>query len=251
MAEDKSTESKNAEPNSTAESKDTAESKNMTNEKVASGTPSSSWEAKQVYALAVVCLLIGLAVGYLFRGSRSPAVPANAMQAGSAAPAGMAAQGGMDAQPVTLDQMKHTADKRAEPLLAQLKDDPKNTDLLIQLGNIYFATHQFKQAADYLAKSLEVKPKNVPIRTQLASCLYYDGDVDGALQQLSRATTDDPHDANSLFNLGMIRWQGKKDAKGALAAWGQLLKTNPQLEPAKRAQVERLMAQARQGNTTN
>jgi hypothetical protein len=55
---------------------------------------------------------------------------------------------------------------------------------------------------------LEVKPKNIAIRTELASCLYYAGDVDGALRQLSQATTDDPKDANSLFNLGMIRWKG-------------------------------------------
>jgi cytochrome c-type biogenesis protein CcmH/NrfG len=147
--------------------------------------------------------------------------------------------------------MKHMADKQAEPLLAKLKDDPKNADLLIQIGKIYFSTHQFKEAADYLGKSLEAKPRNVQIRTLLASCLYYDGDVDGAMQQLVQATTDDPKDANSLFNLGMIRWQGKKDAKGALAAWEQLLRTNPQLEMAKKAQVEKLMAEVRQGNSTN
>jgi len=223
------------------------------NENVTSGTSSSEWQAKQVYALAVVCLLIGLAVGYLFRGSRSPAPPVNAMQsaAASGAPTGMGVQGGMGSQPVTLDQMKHMADKQAEPLLAKLKDDPKNADLLIQAGNIYFSTHQFKEAAGYFAKSLEVKPKNIPIRTQLASCLYYDGDVDGALKQLEQSTADDPKDADSLFNLGYIRWQGKKDTKGALAAWGQLLKTNPQLEPAKKAQVEKLMAAVRQGNTPN
>jgi len=226
----------------------------MANENVALGTSSSEWQAKQVYALAVVCLLIGLAVGYLFRGSRSPAPPMNAMQSGTApgvsAPAGMGGQRGMGNQPVTLDQMKHMADKQAEPLLAKLKDDPKNADVLIQIGDIYFSTHQFKEAADYFAKSLEVKPKNVAIRTLMASCLYYSGDVDGALQQLGQATTDDPKDANSLFNLGLIRWQGKKDANGALAAWGQLLRTNPQLEPAKKAQVEKLMADVRQGNST-
>jgi len=163
----------------------------------------------------------------------------------------MGSQGGMGNQPVSLDQMKHMADKQAEPLLAKLKDDPKNADLLIQTGKIYLSTHQFKQAAEYFGKSLEVKPKNVPIRTLMASCLYYGGDVDGALQQLSQATTDDPKDANSLFNLGMIRWQGKKDAKGALAAWGQLLRNNPELEPNKRAQVEKLMADVRQSNATN
>ncbi len=225
----------------------------MANEVVTSETTSSGWQAKQVYALAAVCLLIGLAVGYLFRGSRSPAVPpANAMQAtgdaSAAAHGGMggpnAMGSGMGGQP-TLDQMKQMADKKAEPLLAKLKDDPKNADLLINLGNIYFSTHQFQTAADYYGKSLEVKPKNIPIRTQMASCLYYLGDVDGSLQQLTQATADDPKDANSLFNLGMIRWRGKKDSKGALAAWTQLLRTNPEMEPAKKAQVQKLMADVR------
>jgi cytochrome c-type biogenesis protein CcmH/NrfG len=142
----------------------------------------------------------------------------------------------------TLDQMKQMADQKAAPLLAQLKNDPRNADLLINLGNIYFSTHQFKTAADYYGKSLEVKPKNIAIRTQMASCLYYLGDADGSLQQLTQATTDDPKDANSLFNLGMIRWKAKKDSKGALAAWAQLLKTNPELDPSKKAQVQKLMA---------
>jgi len=225
----------------------------MANETITPGTPDAGWQAKQVYALAVVCLLIGLAVGYLFRGSRSPAPPVVATQAGggAGAPAGMAAQGAMGRQPVTLDQMKQMADKKAEPLLAKLKDDPNNADVLAQLGTVYYSTHQFQEAADYYSKSLAVKPKNVVIRTQMASCLYYSGDVDGALKQLAQATADDPKDANSLFNLGMIRWQGKNDSKGALAAWAQLLKTNPQLEPAKKAEVQKLMAQLRQANTAN
>ena len=143
------------------------------------------------------------------------------------------------------------ADKQAEPLVAKLKDDPKNADLLNQVAKIYFSTHQFKEAADYFNQSLEVKPKDVAIRTLLASCLFYDDDVDGALRQLGQATTDDPKDANALFNLGMIRWQGKKDSKGALAAWGQLLRTNPQLDAPKKEQVEKLMANVRQGNSSN
>ncbi len=222
----------------------------MTNEVVPSQSASPEWQAKQVYVLAAVCLLIGLAVGYLFRGSRSPASPAPAAMRAAADPGAAAhapmGQAGMGSQPPTLDQMKQMADKKAEPLLAKLKDDPRNADLLAQVGNIYLATHQFKEAAEYLAKSLDVNPKNIPIRTQLASCLYYAGDVDGALQQLTRATTDDPKDANSLFNLGMIRLQGKKDTQGALSAWAQLLKSNPNLEPAKKAQVEKLMAEVRQ-----
>jgi cytochrome c-type biogenesis protein CcmH/NrfG len=214
----------------------------------ASGTAAATWSATQVYAMAAVCLAIGLAVGYLFRGSKPAAAPAAPAQSANMSTPPAAMPGG---HAITLEQMKQIADKKAEPVLAKLKDDPRNADLLIQAGTIYFSTHQFNEAASYFAKSLEVKPKNVAIRTQLASCLYYTGDVDGALKQLTQATVDDPHDANSLFNLGMIRWRGKNDSKGALAAWGQLLKSNPQLEPAKKAQVEKLIAEARGQNPPN
>jgi cytochrome c-type biogenesis protein CcmH/NrfG len=221
----------------------------MANEVTPSKTEATGWKASQVYALAVVCLVIGLAVGYLFRGSRSPLPVAASVPAADQAGANPhAARAG---QPPTLDQMKQMADKKAEPLLAKLKDDPKDFDTLVQLGKIYLATHQFKDAAGYYTRAVEVKPKDVPTRTTLASTLYYEGDIDGALQQLAQATTDDPKDANSLFNLGMIRWQGKKDSKGALAAWAQLLKTNPQLEPAKKAQVQRMMADVRQAGNAN
>jgi len=139
------------------------------------------------------------------------------------------------------------ADKKAEPLLAQLKNDPNNADLLKQVAKIYLATHQFKDAANYYGKALEMNPKDVTARTAMASCLYFDGDVDGALAQLQQALKDNPKDADSLFNLGMIRWKGKNDTAGALQAWDQLLKSNPKLESDKKAQVEKLIAQLKQG----
>lgn len=197
----------------------------------------SSWQAKQVYAMAAVCLVVGLAVGYFFRGSQSPATVQTTANAQAGMPAG--APGG---QMPSLDQMKHMADKKAEPLLEKLKSDPTNSELLKQVGNIYESTHQFKDAAGYYDKALQVNPKNVAIRTQLASSLYYSGDVDGAIAQLEKALQYDPKDANSLFNIGMIKWQGKQDAKGAVAAWQELLKSNPQLKPEQKATVQKLMA---------
>jgi cytochrome c-type biogenesis protein CcmH/NrfG len=210
----------------------------MPNEAVEPGTGATAWQAKQVYAMAVISLVVGLAIGYLFRGSQSPAVPAQ--PAASAQPAAPA--GGMGGQMPTLDQMKQMADTKAAPLLEKLKGDPNNKDLLIQAGNLYEATHQFKEAAAYYDKALQIDPKNVPIRTQMASCLYYNGDVDGAISQLQQALHYDPKDVNSLFNLGMIKWQGKQDSKGAVAAWQQLLKSNPQLSAERKATVQKLMA---------
>src|SRR5450759_5762552 len=214
----------------------------MANEPTTQPSAGSAWQAKQVYAMAVICLVVGLAIGYLFRGSQSPAVPAQPAANSQASAQPSAAAGGMDGHMPSLEEMKQMADKKAAPLLEKLKGDPNNSDLLIQVGNIYKATHQFKEAVAYYDKALQVDPKNVAIRTEMASCLYYNGDVDGAISQLQQALHYDPKDANSLFNLGMMKWQGKQDSKGAVAAWQQLLKSNPQLSADRKATVQKLMA---------
>src|ERR1039458_3105898 len=179
----------------------------MDNETNAQPTAGSVWQTKQVYAMAAVCLLVGLAIGYLFRGSQSPA--RSVAQAGGTQPAAVAGPAG--GKMPSLEDMKGMADKKAAPLLEKLKSDPKNSDLLFQVGNTYKPTHQFKDAAGYYDKALQADPKNVAIRTELASCLYYNGDVDGAISQLQQSLNYDPKDANSLFNLGVIKWQGKQD----------------------------------------
>jgi cytochrome c-type biogenesis protein CcmH/NrfG len=214
----------------------------MANEPTTQPTGGSAWQAKQVYAMAVISLVVGLAIGYLFRGSQSPAAPAPPAATAQANAQPAAHAGGMGGKMPSLEEMKQMADKKAAPLLEKLKGDPNNSDLLIQVGKIYISTHQFKEAAGYYDKALQVNPKNVAIRTEMASCLYYTGDVDGAISQLQQSLRYDPKDANSLFNLGMIRWQGKQDNKGALAAWRELLKSNPRLSADRKAAVQKLMA---------
>ncbi|HEX4786278.1 MAG TPA: tetratricopeptide repeat protein [Candidatus Sulfotelmatobacter sp.] len=213
---------------------------------MASGTqsevPPQGWRTAQVYVMAAICLAVGLALGYLFRGSVTQVRPPAAAQP----PAAMGAADSNPPQMPSLEDMKHMADKKAEPLLAKLKADPNNSILLNQIGTLYKATHQFKEAAGYYQKAVDADPKNVAARTDLASCLYYQGDADGAINQLQQSLRYEPKDANSLFNLGMIRLQGKNDPTGAVTAWQQLLKLNPTLAEDKKAAVQKLIAQARQ-----
>jgi cytochrome c-type biogenesis protein CcmH/NrfG len=211
----------------------------MENETKAQPTVASAWQVKQVYAMALISVVVGLAIGYLFRGSQSPVPPPQPVVA---APQSPHAAGGMGGQTPSLEQMKQMADAKAATMLEKLKSDPNNVDLLTKVGDLYQAAHQFKEAAGYYDKALQINPKNVPIRTQMASCLYYQGDVDGAISQLQQGLRYDPKDANSLFNLGMIKLQGRKDTKGALAAWQLLLKSNPQLSADRKAKVQKLIA---------
>ena len=195
----------------------------------------SNWSSRQVYISAAICLALGVSLGYLFRGSGSAPPGTSTVQNPPSATA---------PQMPTLEQMKQMADKQAGPLLTKLQADPKNASLLIQTARIYQSTHQFKEAADYYARALNIEPTNVDVRGAMASCLYYTGDVDGALQQFERSLKDDPNNANSLFNLGLIRWQAKNDASGAVTVWKQLLKSNPKLDDQKKAQVTKLIADA-------
>ena len=148
----------------------------------------------------------------------------------------------------TLDDMKRMADKQAEPLLAKLKTDPKNVDLLNKTALTYKAAHQFKDAISYFQKALDVDPKNVPIRTDMASCMYYTGDVDGALAELDKSLTYDPKHPGTLMNIGIIKWQGKNDVDGAVAAWQTLLKLNPNFP--QKAVIEHMITEAKQQKNT-
>jgi len=213
----------------------------MTNEPATAATSSESSPWTRVYLKAAICLVVGLAVGCLLRGSRSSA--SSVLPAASVAKSSVRA-GAMGARemPGGAGHMQQMADKQAAPLLERLKSDPNNSALLIQVGGIYHTTHQFKQAAEYYDKALQVDPKNVAIRTKLASSLFRMGDADGAIAQLNQALSYDPKDANALFDLGVVKLNGKQDSKGALAAWQRLLKSNPQLSADRKATVQKLMA---------
>ncbi len=193
----------------------------------------------RVYVRAVVCLLVGLTAGYLFRGSQLPAPP-KPPSVNAAKPA--TARGSINgAKMHSPEEMKNIADTQAAPLLEKLKSDPNNSALLSQIGAIYHTTHQFQQAAVYYEKAVQADPGNVALRTKLASSLYRSGNVDGALSELNQALRVDPNDADALFDLGIIKLHEKQDGKGALAAWRQLLKTNPQLSAERKATVQKLI----------
>jgi cytochrome c-type biogenesis protein CcmH/NrfG len=211
-----------------------------------------TWQVRPLLVMCAVCLAAGFLAGYLLRGSASAPAQTPSMIAqppGLASPAmGTASQSQSVHPPTketpTLDDLKRMADKKAEPPLAKLKSDPKNPQLWNQVGLIYKSAHQFKEAAGYFEKSLQYDPKNLGVRADYASCMYYTGDVDGALAQLNQSLAYDPKHAGTLMNIGIIKWRGKNDVDGAVAAWEKLLQYHPDF-PQKDL-VQRMLTQAKQ-----
>jgi cytochrome c-type biogenesis protein CcmH/NrfG len=210
-----------------------------------------------ILVMCIACLGMGFLAGYLLRGSAPTALQARSSAPDVAAPPpqAMGEPTAMPPQPEqqaphkmpTLDDLKHMADKKAAPLLEKLKSDEKNPQLENQVGLIYENAHQFKDAAGHFEKSLQYDPKNIGVRADYASCLFYTGDVDGALAQLNQSLTYDPKHAGTLMNIGIIKWRGKKDVDGAVAAWEKVLQYHPDFP--QKALVEHMIAEAKQSKS--
>ncbi len=203
-------------------------------------TSIEQWTSVQAYVLAVICLLVGIAGGWFIRGSQSPAAAA-ADTAG--APATAAGRADMGAQTPTPAQMQKMADSQAGPLMEKLKADPNNAEVLENVGNIYYDAQQYPTAIEYYQHALKVQPANTAVRTDMATAYWYSGDADTAIAQFQKSLSYEPNKANTLFNLGIVQWQGKMDIDKAMATWQKLLDTNPNYEG--KDKVLELMAQAK------
>ena|SRR2546423_916515 len=195
-----------------------------------------TWTSVQAYVLAAFCLMLGVALGYLFRGSASPDTQAPPTTA-NGQPSGAFHQ-----QPAGDTQAMLTA--AAAPLLHALNNDPNDYDSLVKLGNLFYDGRQFPSAIQYYERALAIHPENPDVRTDMGTAYWYSGNADRAITELQTSLKHRPGHAQTLFNLGVVRWQGKLDPKGAVEAWQQLLKANP--DYPQKQQVEQYIAKAKE-----
>ncbi len=203
-------------------------------------TSTEQWTSVQAYVLAVICLLVGIAGGWFIRGSQTPASAAAETTSTQAQAMGNA---NAAAQAPTPAEMQKMADTQAAPLIEKLKADPNNAGLLENIGNIYYDVQQYPTAIDYYQRALKIEPANTGVRTDMATAIWYTGNADAAIAEFQKSLSYEPNKANTLFNLGVVEWQGKMDIAKATATWQKLLDTNPNYEG--KDKVLELMAQAK------
>ena len=199
------------------------------------------WTGTQAYILAVFCLMLGVGLGYLFRGSASPA----AETAAASAPAiGKVAQDTPTQGQLSPERQKAMLDQAAAPLLAILKTNPDDFDTTMKVANLYYDGQQYPEAVKYYQLAAKSQPTNADLLTDLGTSLWYTGDADGAIAEFQKALKYRPDHPGTLFNLGVVRWQGKSDPKGAVQAWEELLQKNP--DYPQRQQIQEYIDRAKQ-----
>ena len=188
----------------------------------------------QAYLLAAFCLVLGVALGYLFRGSASPA----------AQPAVAAAVQQDNGSAKTGAEALAAVAQAAAPYLEAVKQNPNDYDSLVKLGNVFYDGQQFPEAVGYYERALAIHPENADVRTDMGTAYWYAGNADKAVAAMEISLKYRPGHPQTLFNLGWVRWQGKADPKGAIEAWQQLLKANP--DYPQKQQVEQYIAKAKE-----
>lgn len=125
-----------------------------------------------------------------------------------------------------------------------VKKDPKNLPAWVELGNLYFDSDRPKEAIDAYSRYLAAKPDNPDVRTDMGIMYRKLGQFDRALEEFRKAAQSDPKHANSRYNIGIVLLHDKQDMKGAINAWEEYLKVDPNSERAQRirAQIEKMKA---------
>lgn len=183
-----------------------------------------------VYAVAM--LLVGGLAGYVLSiaGTGSGA-PAATTTTAAAAPVGGAPAAGM---------VDDVALKAYRDILAR---DPKNLQAAVSAGNMLYDARRYEEAIPFYQQAMAANGRDVNVSTDLGTALWYTGRADAALAQYAVSLTIEPAHAQTLFNMGIVRSDGKKDFAGAALAWETLLQTNPSYPNA--ANVRTLIAEAK------
>jgi tetratricopeptide (TPR) repeat protein len=108
-----------------------------------------------------------------------------------------------------------------------LARDPKNFAAAVKAGNLLYDAQRYPDAIGFYQQAFALQPTDINVSTDLGTALWYAGRPDEALAQYEKSLAINGSHAQTLFNVGIVRADGKRDYAGAVAAWDTLLRTNP------------------------
>lgn len=119
--------------------------------------------------------------------------------------------------------------QRVRDLEEAVGKDPKNYDLLVQLGNAAYDADDPRQAVDAYERALRIRDGDPNVLTDLGVSYRNLGDSDKALASFGRAAKADPKHWQAVFNQIIVYGVDKGDAKKAKELLKQLRKEHPEI----------------------
>jgi cytochrome c-type biogenesis protein CcmH/NrfG len=132
------------------------------------------------------------------------------------------------------DHEAHAADDaRIKALETAAQSNPQNAAGLIALGNAYFDSGKFPQAAETYTKALALTPANPDVRVDMGTALFYQGKSQEAIAEYHRALSDAPEHLNAHMNLGIV-YRAAGNNADAKAHWNKAISLTQDPELQKR-----------------
>src|SRR6266853_1113982 len=175
----------------------------------------------------LIFLLVGFAIGfagiYSWTKQRAPAVVrATPLPVDPNVPTDLSAGNSSSEPPPPPVDME-----KVKELTAKIKQNPKDFESIVELGNLDFDQRNYDDAINLYKKALEIRPDALNVRTDMGTALFYQKRYDEAIATFKDSLRTNPDDAQTLFNLGVAMLHGKNDPQGALQYWEKLVETNP------------------------
>jgi cytochrome c-type biogenesis protein CcmH/NrfG len=166
--------------------------------------------------VALIALVVGFLGGIFYSALQSS--PTGSVQTTSGLP------------PQQQQQQGGLSNEQARNILSleqEVAVNPTNLNAWTQLGNVYFDTNNFPKAIRAYEKSIELSPNNANVLTDLGVMYRRNGQTNKALEAFDRAIAVSPSHEQSRFNKGIVLRYDLNDRDGAVKAWEELLKINP------------------------
>jgi tetratricopeptide (TPR) repeat protein len=114
-------------------------------------------------------------------------------------------------------------------LEASVAKEPKNAELLVQLGNTAYDVEDWKKAIDAYERAIKLKDGDPNVLTDLGVAYRNVGNPDKALTLFTQAVARDPGHWPAQFNQAIIFGLDKGDTKKALEILRRLKKEHPEI----------------------
>jgi len=159
---------------------------------------------------------------------------------------GKPAQTQTTAVPQAAPAEDHAAEKaRIRVLQAETTAHPDNAAAWVELGNLFFDTHQPAQAVGAYQTALKLGAGSADVWTDLGIMQRELGRFQEALAAFDKAIALDPRHDNARFNKGVVLLHDLNDRAGALAAWEELVRIRPDARTPDGQLLSEVIKQAR------
>jgi cytochrome c-type biogenesis protein CcmH/NrfG len=162
-------------------------------------------------------------------------------------PAGASVQAGAGAAAPVAETISPEVQGHISQLEVALATKPGDQAGWVELGNLYFDTHQAQKAVAAYEKAIALGQSSPDVWTDMGIMQREAGQPQKALASFDAALKLNPRHEHALYNKGVVLLHDTGDKAAAAEAWGRLLEVNPKAKTPDGRPLSDIVAELKRG----